>query len=175
MKAKRIKFISVGYYIIVSILILLAVLFIFSMLPIPGNYKIMTVLSGSMEPTIHPGSIVVSKPLNSYKIGDIITFEDEEDIRIPTTHRIVEIELAQGIPVYTTQGDANDTPDRNSVSQNMVIGKVILNVPFLGYAVNFIKKPLGFILIIIIPAGIIIIDEIKKIYKEIKKRKDNNE
>jgi len=175
MKIREMKIFKIGYYSLLTILISLAVLFIGSMFPIPGNYKIMTVLSGSMEPAIKTGSIVVSKSFSDYKIGEIITFQLSSANKTPTTHRVVEMEVIEGNPLYTTKGDANNAPDREEVNQKQIIGKVVLNIPFLGYAVNFVKKPIGFLLIIIIPAGIIISDELKKIYKEIKKKKNKKE
>ena len=57
------------------------------------------------------------------------------------------------------------------VQKKDVLGKVLLDVPFAGYAVEFAKKPIGFALIIIIPALVIISDEIIKIIKELKNKK----
>jgi len=175
MKIKDIKIFKIGYYGLLAVLIFLAILFIGSMIPIPGNYKMMTVLSGSMEPAIKTGSIVVSKSFSNYKIGEIITFQLSSASKTPTTHRIVEMEVQEGNPLYTTKGDANNAPDREVVQGKQIIGKVVLNIPFLGYAVNFVKKPIGFLLIIIVPAGIIMLDEVKKIYKELKKKKKKEE
>ena len=52
-----------------------------------------------------------------------------------------------------------------------VIGKAILTVPFIGYLGYFVKTPIGFILLIVIPASVIIIMEIRNIVKELKKQK----
>jgi len=175
MKIRENKIVNIGYYSLLTMLIFLVVLFACSMLPISGNYKMMTVLSGSMEPAIKTGSIVVSKSFNDYKIGEVITFKNDGGGDIPTTHRIVEMEVAKGVPIYTTKGDANNAADGKRIYKKQIIGKVVLNIPFLGYAINFVKKPIGFLLVIIIPAGIIIIDEIKKIYKEVKGKKKNEE
>ncbi len=58
-----------------AIVIFAVVLFVVvSMFPIPGNYKLLIVQSGSMEPNIHTGSVVVVKPAENYKAGDVITF-----------------------------------------------------------------------------------------------------
>lgn len=171
MKIREIKIFNIGYYTLLAVLIFLALLFIGSMIPIPGNYKMMTVLSGSMEPSIKTGSIVVAKTFNNYKIGDIITFQLSSTSKTPTTHRIVEMEVIEGIPLYTTKGDTNNAADREFVRKNQIIGRVVLNIPFLGYAVNFVKKPIGFLLIIIVPAVAIIVDEARKIYNEVKKKK----
>ncbi|MHA1483249.1 MAG: hypothetical protein ACTSQA_07425, partial [Candidatus Heimdallarchaeaceae archaeon] len=61
--------------------------------------------------------------------------------------------------------------DQKEISKKEIIGKVLVNIPYLGFAVDFAKKPIGFVLIIGIPAIVIISDEVKKIYEEIKKKK----
>jgi len=98
-------------------------------------------------------------------------FGEVTKTKAPTTHRINDIKVTDGRVSYITKGDANDAPDQREIQKREVIGKVLISVPFVGYAVDFAKKPLGFALIIIIPAAIIIFDEIKKIIKEVQKRK----
>jgi len=163
---------KVFYYIITSFIALVAFLLITSVLPITGNYKVMVVQSGSMAPAIKMGSVVAVKPAEDYKIGDIITFGPYSRTKSPTTHRIYDIKVVNGQPRYITKGDANNAPDTREVAKKEIIGKVLFSVPYLGYAVAFAKKPLGFALIIIVPAAVIISDEVKKIYNEIKKKKN---
>jgi signal peptidase len=167
------KSLKIIYYIVIAFIVLVAILLIVSAFPIPGNYKVMVVKSGSMEPTIKTGSIVVVKPASDYKIGDIITFGPYSKTKAPTTHRIYEMKVEGGEPIYITKGDANNAPDTREIKKIDIVGKVLFSVPFVGYAVDFAKKPLGFALIIIIPAAIIIYDEIRKIFGEIKKKKQN--
>ena len=159
------------YNIFVVCLVVIALLLIVSVLPITGNFKILTVLSGSMEPTIHTGSIVAVKPASDYIIGDIITFGKISKTEVPTTHRIFDIKLQEGKPIYITKGDANNSPDMKEVLASEVAGKVVFTAPYIGYAVDFAKKPFGFMLIIVIPVVIIIYDEIRKIKNEIGKIK----
>ena len=111
------------------------------------------------------------KPEKDYKVGDIITFGRYTRTKAPTTHRIYKIDNQGPEPLYITKGDANNAPDFKKIRKSEILGKVILSIPYVGYAVDFAKKPVGFALIIIIPAGVIIGDEIKKIYVEIKKKK----
>ncbi len=157
------------YYIFLAFIVLVALLLIFSAFPITGNYKLFVVQSGSMAPAIKMGSIVVVKPANDYKIGDVITFGPYSRKKAPTTHRIYDIKVVNGQPVYITKGDANNAPDTREITKREILGKVLFSVPFLGYAVAFAKKPLGFFLIIILPAILIIFEEIKNIVNEIKK------
>ncbi len=125
-----------------------------------------------MQPAIKTGSVVVVKPQQDYKIGDIITFGAYSKTKTPVTHRIYDIKVEGGNPVYTTKGDANNAPDAAPVQKNTIIGSVLFSVPYVGYAVDYAKKPIGFALIIIIPALLIIADEVKKIYFEIQKPKE---
>ena len=78
-KIKLKKIGKVVYWAIVCVLILIAALVGISALNIPGGLKLYTVQSGSMEPTIHTGSIIFSVPSDNYQIGDIITFKAEAD------------------------------------------------------------------------------------------------
>jgi len=167
------KLFKIIYYLFLVIIAAVALLLIISVLPITGNIKFMIVQSGSMEPQIKTGSIVMTKPFSEYRVGDIITFGTYSKTKAPTTHRIVEVKDNDNDDdndnTYITKGDRNNAPDAKQVSKNEIIGKVMFDAPYLGYVVAFTRKPAGFVLILLIPAAIIISDEVKKIFKEVKK------
>lgn len=163
------------YYVFFGAIALVAVLLVVSVLPITGNYKVLTVLSGSMEPAIKMGSVVVVKPASDYKIGDVITFGPYSQTKPPTSHRIYDIKVVGGQPVYITKGDANNAPDQREISKRDILGKILFNVPYVGYAVDTAKKPFGFMLIIVVPAVIVVYDETRKIWSEIKKMRNKKE
>ncbi|MBU4353626.1 signal peptidase I [Patescibacteria group bacterium] len=165
------KTLKIIYYVFLGAIVLIAILLVVSAFPITGNYKFLVVQSGSMTPTIKTGSVVMVKPADNYKIGDIITFGEMSKTKTPTTHRIVEMRAVEGKYLYTTRGDANNAPDQNEASQDKVIGKVLFNIPYVGYAVAEARKPVGFTILIVVPAVIIVYDEIRKIISEIKNRK----
>jgi len=167
------KVLKIIYYIFIACIALIALLLVFSIFPITGNYKVLIVQSGSMAPAIKTGSVVIVKPVSDYKIGDVITFGQATKTKVPTSHRIYDIKVVDGQPVYITKGDANNAPDAKEISKSEIIGKVLFDVPYAGYAVDAAKKPLGFALIIVVPAAIIIFDEGKKIIGEIKKMRKN--
>jgi signal peptidase len=129
------------------------------------------VYTGSMEPAIPVGGLVVVKPVNpeTLREGDIICFRLSESTSV--THRIVNV-TDEG---FTTKGDANEDPDQGIVEKENVIGKVIFTVPFIGYLGYFVRTPIGFILLIVIPASLIIIVEIRNIAKELRKQKQKQE
>jgi signal peptidase len=157
------------YNIFLAFLAVIALLLIVSSFPITGNFRVLVVKSGSMQPALKTGSIVVIKPAQQYKVGDIITYQYEPDLLI--THRIYQIKKEKGQTAYIVKGDANNAPDPDEVNPKKVLGKVWFSLPYLGYAVDEAKKPIGFIFIIVIPAAIIIFDEVKKIIEEIKRMK----
>lgn len=153
---------------ILFFLIAIGTLVVLSFLPLPGNYKIFTVQSGSMEPEIHTGSLIFVKPLDDYSVGDVVT-QRTDDPKMTVTHRIISKEEIDGQTVFETKGDANDSSDGEKFGKDMIIGKKFLSIPFLGYLTSYAKTQAGIILIIIIPAIIIIYDEFNKIAAEIKK------
>jgi len=165
------KILKIAYYIVLVVITFFALLLIISIFPITGNIKILSVLSGSMEPTLHTGSVIIVKPISNYKIGDVITFGPNTKTQTPVTHRISDMRVVDGNIIYITKGDANDSPDIREIQKKDIIGKVLFSVPFAGYAVDYAKKPFGFVLIIAIPAILIVYDEIRKIWKEIMKLK----
>jgi len=169
---KNMKLFKIIYYIFIASIAAIAVLLVVSVFPITGNYKLLVVQSGSMEPAIKMGSVVIVKPIDDYQINDVITFVNPKKRQELISHRIVDLEVSEGGTFYITKGDANEDPDARKVVKDEVIGKILFSVPYLGYAVDFAKKPLGFASIIIIPAAVIIFDEIKKIFKEVKKKKE---
>ncbi len=105
------------------------------------NYK--TVLTGSMEPAIPVGSIVITKEQSSYEIEDIISFQEKGSV---ITHRIISIDRER----YITKGDANNVADTEEVQQKQILGKVILTIPLLGYLVMWLMSPFGIISLFII-------------------------
>jgi len=153
-----------------AVIFAVVVLVVVSILPIPGNYKLLIVESGSMEPAIKTGSVVVVKPADSYKAGDVITFNDGGKDKT-TTHRIADLEVITGKTYYITKGDANNAEDSNKVPETKVVGKVLTSIPYAGYLLAAAKKPIGFVLLVIVPCAMIIFEELGKIWKEVKKKK----
>lgn len=126
------------------------------------------VQSGSMEPTIHTGSVILVRKVSGYGIGDIAT-RQTSDKSVTITHRIVREDTKEGQKVFVFKGDANEVEDGELVPESDVIGKVLFQIPYLGYAVDYVKKPVGFILFIVIPAVVIVYEELRKIVAEIER------
>jgi len=163
------KIFKIATKIFYAVIFLVIALLLFALFPIKGNYQIKIVKSGSMEPDIKVGSIVIIKPSSNYTVGDVVTFGKDTKTDIPTTHRIVSSRAQEGVILFTTKGDANEDNDTNEIKQSDVHGKVLFDVPFFGYIIDLARKPIGFAVLIILPAIIVIYDEGVKIFKEVKK------
>lgn len=155
------------YALFILALVAVAGLFLATMLPIPGNVEVKIVKSGSMEPAIPTGSIVVVKPVTTYVVGDVVTFGRDTKNEIPTTHRIVAVQ--DGGASFLTKGDANEEADPRTIFRSEVFGRVWVHVPYVGYILDFARKPWGFTLMIGIPATLIIVDELIRIAQEVQK------
>ncbi|QIB27756.1 signal peptidase I [Caloranaerobacter azorensis] len=98
---------------------------------IPSVFKIkfMTVLSGSMQPNIEVGDLVVIKPVIPKKIrkGDVVTYRLTNDIFI--THRVIEVIDDNEEYLFVTKGDANNIEDNEKINSSQLIGKVFLVIP----------------------------------------------
>ena len=69
------------------------------------------------------------------------------------------------------KGDANNAPDSRQLAQREIIGRVLFSIPYVGYGVETARTPYGFLALIIVPALIVIVDEVRKIWGELKKRR----
>lgn len=128
----------------------------------------LTNISGSMNPVINEGSITIVKQENFYNVGDVISYYTQIDGKEAViTHRIKSI----GGNVYVTKGDANQVTDRELVVPRLVIGKVVLVMPYIGFIVRFAKSPLGLLLTIYLPGFMIISREILRIISDVKYNK----
>jgi len=126
-----------------------------------ANYKSYLVLSGSMEPTIMTGDIIIIHKKPSYYKNDVVTF-NTKDGRI-VTHRIIKEKTEKKRRIFMTKGDANRSEDEALIDPTQIIGKVTFIVPKLGYFVAFSKSLPGLITLVFIPAGLILIGELVKI------------
>lgn len=149
-------------------------LFLLPYVPIDNPIELRIVQSGSMEPSIMTGALIAVVPDESYQVGDVIMFGSRY-ADVPTTHRIVDTYTEGGRSWFITKGDANEEADTEAVSIGMVKGKVLFDVPRLGFVLDFARHPVGFMFLIVLPAFLIILGEVEKIWREIKKRGDDSE
>ena len=128
-----------------------------------STYRAFVVQSGSMEPALKVGSFILTKTESDYSVGDIITFNVNNNI---VTHRIQSIMYDDG-KAFVTKGDANEEVDNWIVEPDSIVGTSVMTVPYLGYISNFVRTPKGFVALVVVPASIIVYEELKNIFREI--------
>ena len=106
------------------------------------------ILSGSMEPSMSIGDLVIVHREKEYRVGDIVVFDSGG---LSVTHRILE-KAQEG---FVTKGDANNVPDKELLSENHIIGRVAGVIPMVGKAVLFLKNPAGMMLIMMLAIWLI--------------------
>lgn len=141
--------------ILVALVVILALLLVGARIV---GLQVFTVLSGSMEPTYHTGSLIYVKKVDPYTIqeGQPITFMLDENT--VATHRVVGIvpdEEDHTVIRFRTKGDANEAEDGSLVHYKNVIGTPIFSIPYLGYVANYIQHPPG--MYVAISAGAVLL------------------
>jgi signal peptidase I len=136
-------------------------------LPSAFGLRDLTVLSGSMEPTISTGDVVVARqisPLDA-RLGDVVSFKDPEDASVLITHRVQSMVVHDGVVSFVTKGDANTGVERWKVSADGTIGKVEYHVWHLGYLLSWIRGPLGRVVLVVVPALVLGAYELVRIWR----------
>jgi signal peptidase len=157
-------------------LVVAALFLVYVAVPYFGN-KALIVRSGSMQPAIGVGDLVVVHQSSritapapgifpKYKVGDIVAFSGGNS-KVLTTHRIVNVATVDGKISYQTRGDANNAPDDNQVSEDKILGKTTIKIAGLGKIFTIAKTRNGFLALVVLPAVMVIIFELINIVGEI--------
>jgi signal peptidase I len=135
--------------------------------PLALGWRSMAVRSGSMTPTIRTGDVVVVRPIapTEADIGEIVTFRDPDGSGRLLVHRVRAISRRGGQVAVTTQGDANSAREHWQVAADGSIGEVVYRVPLLGFAVAWIGSPAGRVGLIILPALLLAVSALVRIWR----------
>ncbi|MCT9096542.1 signal peptidase I [Haloarchaeobius sp. HME9146] len=150
---------------VVALLLLLVVVIPFIIYAVPqvaGGDQSYVVLTGSMEPAISPGDVVIVTHVDptTIEVGDVIIYE-RANMNVPTTHRVVERTTTEtGDIAFVTKGDANEDTDSGLVTTGAVIGEISLTLPKVGYVIQFVNSETGFLALVLVPFGLLILTEI---------------
>ena len=118
------------------------------------------VRSASMEPTMPAGSVAIMIPVDpeTVQVGDIIVFTPPWDPDVTVSHRVIDMRHENGLH-FDTKGDAMEDADPYYVPASDVQGKVLFNIPHVGFATNevlpYIKTWWGLVIFIMVPSMII--------------------
>lgn len=137
------KALDITVSVVMTLVIILAILLVgvrvFGLMPY-------TVLSGSMEPNYHVGSLiyVVKVDPADLEVDDAITYVIDGGTVV--THRIIEVIPDDTDPTvirFRTKGDNNTVADGTPVHSKNIIGKPVFTIPLLGYLAYFVQNPPG--------------------------------
>lgn len=137
-------------YIILGLLAVLIGVNVFSLnasrlagdaVPMPFGYGASVVLSGSMEPTLCVGDLLIVREEEHYEAGDIVVYQSGS---IPVVHRIVSVDGE----TVVTRGDANNTDDE-PFPITALKGKVIRMIPKVGYGIWALKSPAAVVIMLV--------------------------
>lgn len=139
--------------------------------------QVYAVLSGSMEPTYHTGSLIYVKKVDPVTLsdGDVITFLLDEDT--VATHRIVEVVPDAEDPSvirFRTKGDANQAEDGGLVHYKNVLGTPVFTIPGLGYVASYIQQPPGMYIAIAVGALLLLLVFVPDLFDDDKKGKKSD-
>ena len=111
--------------------------------PMLFGAKPMMVRSGSMEPLIHTGDLVVVRATapDAIEIGDVVTFRDPKNTGRLITHRVRDLEIAGERVTVTTKGDAVTGSETWTVPRAGTIGRVEYRIWKAGYAIAWVRTP----------------------------------
>lgn len=145
----------IAWFVITAVVALLAVSVV---VPRALGATPYTVLTGSMEPTMPPGTLVVVKPVDpgEISVGDVVTYQLESGKPTVVTHRVVSSGLtAGGEQVFTTKGDANESPDPDPVRPVQIRGERVYFVPYVGRVTTFVTTSQRDLALTVIVAGLL--------------------
>lgn len=146
--------------------VLVAAALVVIALPLVTKGEWRTVVSGSMEPHVSPGDVVLVAPtLESPQVGDVVAFADPLQPDRDVLHRVVDLD-EQGALV--TRGDANDVNDPWSILPSEVIGTEALIIPKIGFLISTVASDAGIFLFLVVPALLIMFNESKVWYRYIR-------
>jgi signal peptidase len=131
------------------------------------GYNVLVALSGSMEPTIATGDLVVGariRPLDA-KVGDIVTFQDPDRQARLITHRVRRMRVSGDRIRFETKGDANNNAETWTIARDGTVGRVEYRIPKLGYVWFWAGGRLGRLLLIVAPALLLGTLELRRIWR----------
>src|SRR5712692_2622229 len=131
------------------------------------GHRSLVVMSGSRVPVLQPGDLVIDRritPLQA-RVGDLVTFRDPTDGSRLITHRVRSVQVNGGSVALVTKGDASNSAQRWLVSSDGTMGRVILRVPKIGYAIFWARSILGVFAVLIIPSILLGVYLLKRIWR----------
>ena len=118
------------------------------------------VMSDSMQGVFDVGDIVVSREVDPLEIGpgDVVTFHsaDPGSFDEVVTHKVREVVVHEGSLAFVTYGTTTGDNDPTPVTLDRIAGEYVFRIPKAGYAFEFFKSPAGYLVLVLVPLGVLI-------------------
>ena len=138
----------------ITVVILLVTVVALTLIAPYFGWRVDTVRSGSMEPELKVGSVVITRPVQAEEVsvGDVITF------RSPTSGEIASrrVSAIEDGPSFRTEGIANGDADPFVTPAQGVVGRVCFHLPFAGYVIQHLVTPVGMLLLFVFGFSIVV-------------------
>jgi signal peptidase I len=136
-------------------------------LPVLLGCRALVVMSGSMEPALPTGSVVLVKriPAEAIAVGDVVSFRSPENPSRVLTHRVQSVGLVDGRLQVQTRGDANTGTESWNIDPQGTVGRVVFHVPLLGFALAPLQGALPRLLLVVVPALLLAVRLIADIWR----------
>ena len=164
---------KIAWYMVFGLVVMLMMVAVFIYIAPHLGWHVSAVVSGSMEPALKTGSLVVTCPADpeDIEVGDIITFNPVSVGENMITHRVIGIRMNSPI-LFQTQGDNCGMPDPFIVPAENLVGKICLHIPYGGNFTEFLKTPVGFISSVIVPGILVFIMYVISVWQAVVERKN---
>jgi signal peptidase len=138
------------------------------LVPLAFHGRPLTVMSGSMQPTIMTGDVVIAMPIAPLdaRPGDIVSFNDPGRGGKLVTHRVRSMRQVGSKVSFVTRGDANTGVEKWRVNADHKISRTVLRVPKLGRALVFARTRTGLLTLVLVPLLLLGTLEIASIWKD---------
>lgn len=145
----------------------LAALALLVAVPLVFGARPFTVLTGSMEPAIGAGDVVIEERISPLEaeLGDVVTFKDPEDQSRLITHRVRSVRRDGSHLWFVTQGDANTGSERWRIEAGGELGRVLYAIPWVGHLAVLTQTRTGLLLVLFVPLLLLAVDELVRIWR----------
>jgi signal peptidase len=132
------------------------------------GYSSIVVQGGSMATSLPVGSIAVTEqvPAEAINVGDVILFHPPATSpnHASVMHRVVSVREENGQRLFRTKGDANATPDPWEFGLEGNGARLVYAVPYVGYLVAYVRTPVGWVLVFMLPAAYLSFTTLRRIW-----------
>lgn len=148
-----------------------------------GGYSLFRVVTGSMEPAIPVGTVLLAQetPIEKVEPDDIVCFRSTNpgSEGMIVTHRVMKVyDTPNGVRCLMTKGDHNPSMDIDPVTQTNLIGLVIRHTGEgnkMAGLINFLTGDFGFLACIVLPVLLVAVWIFRDASKNLKKEIENVE